>query len=557
MNDEPEQNTESELFPAGEELEYKPAVKMAVGVLLLLVWGFVCFVFYHLGYGRGYDAGVGSGQVTKRAHDDALKTISYFLKLVSADDKTLLDTVKQHKESLAWVQDPAVREEALCMMLNTLLSRLGCTEQAAALYDEIVPPAEPKSPDWAAFMQKLARAYVADGKWDKAQAYYKCAEKSYADRKEVALWQDAARERAMLLTMGCGGETQGRIAELTQLLEQQKTAAPSVADVHFELLVMLGQVYREQGDHEASDKLMREALETPLDEERLGTTTLVCCGSAYLNLKDREKANSYFSRALDKQTHEEAPAHARPLYLAMALRELAMNALDEGRARDALDLLARAKYQASMLLPADNLFWLAVAEQQGWAFYTVQEFQNSLDVFRSGLKYTEGRDEKLRIRSLEGIARSCLALGRAEDAMPAVEECVTLREKHFPDQKESLGRVYMLLGQACDQSGQSARAAEAYAKAAAAMPEGHAGRLAALEAQAYSLAGAQQWEAAIGVLDTIIPLLPENDSDFREKVTAYRDMCRRKIVRETPQKVTPPNNQRARNTRRNTGRRRR
>ena len=552
MDSNTDRDLDQEPFPAGDQLEFKPAVKLSVGVLLLLIWGFVCFIFYHLGHKNGYIAGVDSGQVTKKAQDDALRIISYFLQLASADDQTLLNAVEQHEEQLAWVKNPAVRDEALCMLINTLLMRPGCAEHIEAVCDKILPAdSAPRSADWASLMQKLARTYVAAGKWDKAQVYYRNAEKAYAGWKDEARWQDAVRERAILLTMGCGGDAQLRAAELQGLLDAQGVFAPGNADVHRELLVMLGQVFREMGDDAASDKLMHEALDVPFDEENLGTTTLVCCGSGYLNLKDRAKANAYFSRALDKQSSEAQPAHARPLYLAMALRELAMTAQDEGRARDALELLARAKYQAVSYLPSDNLFWLAVAEQQGWAFYVVQDFAASLEAFRSGLKYTEGRDEKLRIRSLEGITRACLALGQVEDAMPAVEECVALREKHFPEQKESLGRVYMLLGQACDQCGQSVRAAEAYGKAAAILPEGHGARLPALEAQAYSLAGAQQWEAAVAVLDQVLPLLSENDSDFRDKLSDFRDMCRRKIVREAP-----PAPQRPRRPSRPSGRRR-
>lgn len=537
-------------MPESDDLEFKPAVKIAAAALLLLSWVCVCIVFYRLGYHSGYGEAVESGQVSRKVQDDALHNISYFLQVASADDRTLLDVVQNHEERLAWVKDASVKNEALCLLVHALLSR-GVNEQVEAVLDQVMPPAAPESPAWAARMQQAARALAKNGNWEKARSYFMSAEAAYRKWGEPAKWAEAVRERAALLALDCGSESPA--AELQALLEQQQEFAPDHSALHAELALLLARALREQGDDDALAKLAPE-LPKSLQQPDAQEPTLLVCYYAFHCEDDPAAAAQGLRLAVQRMSEELAPAVSQPLYMALGMRRLAMLALDrEGGARDALAYLELAQKQVAEMLPQSSLFWLSLGEQQGWALFVLQDYIGSLDAFRSALKLTAGRDEKLRCRSLEGIARACLAIGQAEGALLAIEECVALREKFYPDAAEGLGRVYMLLGQANDQAGQGARAAEAYGRAAAVLPESHGGRAQALASQAQALVEGQQWASAVEVLEKLLPLVPESDADFREKVAEQLALCRRKAA--PPAQTPPPSPTRDRRSGRSRGRR--
>lgn len=520
-----------------EALEFKPVVKIAAGVLLLLSWVCVCFVFYRLGRMKGYEEGLSSDLVAKQVNEEAVRNIAYFLQVASADDKTLLETVQKHAELLSWVKDTAVKHEALGMLLSVLMDR-GLVLQAEAELDELLPPHRMDSPAWAARLQKAARCMAIAGKWEKAQAYFTSAEESYRALGEHALWHEALREHAALLEAGCGGSAEERLAVLQGLLEQLNAA--DAGDVSAELQTLLGRVQLEKGEKETAEKHFRKALElkATAGEECL-PSTLACCGAAHLELGNREEAEKYLRAALERR---DAGA-AQPLFQIMALKDLATLPLKENQAREALELLDAAKALAEPRLPSTALFWSALGEQRGWALYVARDYDASLVEFRRVMKAVEGQDEKLRALPLEGVARCCLAAGRVEDALPAAEECVRLRAQYYPEEKESLGRVYLVLGQACDQAGQSARAAEAYEHAISALPEGHVGRVSAYISRANALTQAQQWEAAVQAWETALPLLPEEDTALYERSTAQLAACRKKLtVAQEPAPARPRTN---------------
>lgn len=510
-----------------EELEYKPEVKMAAAALLLLAWVGVCFVFYRLGRQSGYEEGLNSDQVAKRVNTEAVNYITYFMQIASADDQVLLDKVLHHSEKLAWVADPEIRRETLGMLLCVLMDR-GLILQAEPVLEEILPLQPPSAPEWTARMQKAARCLAMAGKWEKAQAYFKCAESAYRTQGKNDAWQEALQERAALLVAGCGGDTATRRAELEAILAEQQEHAADAAELSAELHVLLGRVLREQGEKEAAEKHFRAALAISIPGEAPSTIATICQGAAHLELNEREAAEQKLKSVLEQR--ESSTSHALPLYLAMGLRDLATLTLNETQARETLTYLDAAKTLATPYMPTDSLFWPALAEQHAWALFVARDYNESLVEFHHVLQSISNRDEKLRVRPLEGIARCCLALGRVEEALPTAEECAMLRERLFPEAKESLGRVYLLLGQACDQASLEARAAEAYGRAAATLPEGHGGKAMAFVSQAYSLSQAQQWEAAAKAWEAALPLLPQDDTAFRERVETQLADCRKKAA---------------------------
>lgn len=524
-----------------EELEYKPEVKIAAAVLLLLAWAGVCFVFYRLGRQSGYEDGLNSEQVAKRIYTDAQNYITHFMQIASADDNILLDKVLHHGEKLAWVTDQEIKRDTLGMLLSVVMDR-GLILQAETALDEILPLQQPSTPERIALMQKAARSLAMAGKWEKAQAYFKCAEEAYRSQGNKKAWQEALQERAAYLATGCGGDTAARRAALEEMLAEQQEHAADAAGLNAELRILLGRVLREQGEKEAAAKHFREVLSAAIPEQDANVITTICQGAAHLELNEREAAKNQLKAVLEQR--EATAGHALPLYLIMGLRDLATLTLDEPQARETLTYLDMAKTLATPYIPANSLFWPALKEQRAWALFVARDYHESLVEFHHVLQAVSNQDEKLRTRPLEGIARCCLALGRVEEALPAADECAMLRARFFPEAKESLGRVYLLLGQVCDQCGHEDRAAEAYGHAAEALPEGHGGKAMALVSQAYSLSQAQQWEAAAKAWEEALPLLPQDDAAFRERAETLLADCRKKAAeaqKQTRKRQTKPN----------------
>ena len=541
----PAQSHKSPEPPEEVALEFRPEVKIAAAVLLLLAWVCVCFVFYRLGRQRGYEMGLSSDLVARQVNEEAVRNISYFLQVASADDKTLLDTVLKHEERLVWVKDPIVRREALGMLLSVLMER-GLLLEAEYVVDEMLPPKTMEAPAWIARMQRAARCFAMAGSWEKALAYYRSVEESLLAVGDHELWREAVRERAILLAVGCGGSVEARLAGLQELLSRQQEQAADAQDLHAELLTLLGRVQQEQGESAAAEKSFRAALAHTLPSDALSASTLACYGASYLELNERDDAEKYLRAAVERRE----PGEAQRLFLVAALRDLATLSLNSNRVSDALSLLNSAGEVAKLCIPAESAFWPSLAEQRGWAFYMARDFDASLAEFRRALPTGQGADDRLRARPLEGIARNCLATGRVDEALPAVEECVKLRERFFPDAREGMGRVLLLLGQAYDQAGQAARAAEAYGRAAATLPEDHGGRAMALTSQAYSLMQDRQWEAAVLAWEALLPLLPADDAAFRERASAQLAECRKKSAKAAEPAPSAPGEHKAKSSRR-------
>ena len=512
--------------PQEVALEFRPGVKIAAAVLLVMAWACVCFVLYRLGRQVGYAEGVSSDMVARQVNDEAVRNIAYFLRIASADDATLLDTVLHHEERLDWVKDPVVRREALGMLLAVLTER-GLLLKAEAVVDEVMPPKTTDTPAWIVRMQKVARCLALAGRWEKAQAYYESVVHSWFSAGDEAALAEGLREYALMCCLGCGSSAEDRLDALRKIGAMQDKMLPARADLRVELVTMCGRVLQEQGKHADAEKAFRQALESAaqLGDSPAATSTLACLGTAYLELHQRDNAEKYMKAALERGEN------STPQRLAqiMALQDLTTLALNDNRTREALDLINRAREMAALCLPQECSFWSMLAEQRGWAFFMSREHEASLAEFYGALQ-AAGDDAARRMNPQEGIARNCLALGRVQDAQPAVEECIRLHEQFFPESTESLGRVLLLLGQTYDQAGLDTRAAEAYGRAAASLPEESPARVMAMVSQASSLMQAHAWEQAAPVWETVIPLLPADDAAFRDRAVAQLAECRKKLA---------------------------
>ena len=529
MDEAPKPSTEQKNptpLPDEVALEFRPEVKIAAAVLLVLAWACVCFVFYRLGRQVGYGEGVASDMVAKQVNEEAVRNIAYFLQVASADDRTLLDTVLRHEESLDWVKDPVVRREALGMLLGTLMER-GLLLKVETVLDDVMPPKTTDAPAWIERMQKAARAFALAGKWEKARAYYESVLFSRRLVGDDAAEADTLREHALMLCLGCGASAEERLDALRKIAAMQDKMLPGRVHLTVEFITMIGRALREQGKHLEAEKTFHYALEraAALGDPHPATSTLACLGTAHLELQHREQAEKYLKAALERG-ETSAPQRLAQI---MALQDLTTLALNEGRTREALDLINRAREMANTCLPQECTFWPMLAEQRGWAFFMSREYEASLAEFHGALQ-AAGENARLRMNPLEGIARNCLALGRVEEALPAAEECVKLHEQFSPEAPESLGRALYLHGQACDQAGNATLAAECYARAAATLPEEHGGRVMALVSRAQSLMQAQQWEAAVQVWESALPLLAAGDAAYRERAAAQLAECRKKLA---------------------------
>lgn len=520
--------------PPEEALEFKPGVKITAGALLFIAWVGLCFAFYRLGKQVGYDDALATGMVSKQVNEEAIRNISYFLRLASADDQTLLDTVRNHDKSLSWVKDPQLKREGLGMLLSVLISR-GYISEAAPILEEILPP-DPASPAWIERMQKTARYYALADDWEQSMHWFRRAECAGQAQDNGIQWKDTLREHAFLLESGGGGSAEKRRETFQKLLDQQKNHAADDAELHAELLVLMGRVQQELGHKDEALALYREAIGSASTAGKtLRCSTLACYGAAYLELGDAENAEKYLRAALERREN----GNAQMLALCMCMRDLATYSLSSNQARQALDQLKAARDVATPLIPADSLFWASLSEQHGWALFMSKQYDAAQTEFRSVLESVEGKDKQLRIRPLEGLARCCLALGRVEEAFPAAEECIALRERYYPADKEGLGRVSLLLGQACDQAGHADKAAQAYGRASELLPEGNPDRLMAIVSQAYSLTQTRQWEVAARIWEKALPLIPPDDVAFRERIATQLTNCRRKIdARHEPTQST-------------------
>lgn len=520
-------------LPPEENLEFKPWVKMvAWGAAGLSCLSLAYYAFYNWGYASGARDATAQAEgcltdilqvvalqdaaAADREEKEAPQTAEGAAVQSSPSNEALLQMAHRRAELFAGVANPALRREALGLLLSALIDRdlLGSAEDLLA---EVMPPAKPESPVWARRMLQAARWLARHSRWEQAKAYMQCVEdaQASADGLEAAL-----REHVEIIGLA-GLPREALCAELASLVEKAAGAHPMLGA---ELQVYLGKLYREQGDDTRADAHFHAAL-TAMDARRQegGALPRVCYGVALYETGERKKAEEWLMAGLADNN----PADSTDMR-AIALRHLATLCLEAGRPMEALRYLHRAEGEATGRIPKNSSFWLCLGDQRAWALYSMHEYEESLAGFRQVLAAAGEEHESLRAQPLEGVARCCLSLGQAQEAIRAAADCISLRERLWSGDKVSLGRVYILLGQAYDQGGQVLSAAEAYGRAAAVLPADHGGRLMALSGQAYALTQAQRWQEAAQAWELLLPLLPQEDEARIEHAKERLAACRQK-----------------------------
>lgn len=452
------------------------------------------------------------------------------LRLTDAPNDRLIAAVQQHADELAACGSDETRRELLWQQLSEL-TRRGLFAQVEPVVDKIMPPQKPQDAEWARRTLQIAHAFVKEGKWDKAQGYYDAAQEAFRALDLPAEYAAVVRERAALLSIGNGGSREERVAALHNLLTS--LSGQDSPELAAEIHVFLAKLQRSMGEHLHSQELLRKCLEQPAPSS---PTLLICLGYAHLALREDGEAVDCLRDGLKLLVGSDA---ASRLYRALALRDLASVALNLGHAQSALALLERVDAEVGVVIPPATLFQAEITGKRAWALYMAHDYEDALAVFQRQLDMIPGTEEGLRIYPLEGMSRCYLALGQPAEASQTAMECCKLYEKYNTEDKEGLGRFYLLNAQAQDQSGHAAAAEEMYGRAAATLPATHSMRLVALEGQACALQQSDRWVEAIGVWEQVLAQIPKEQAADREQVQEQIASCRRRIAPPAPV-VQPP-----------------
>lgn len=502
--------------PEDDDLEFKPWVKIAAwGVAGAACLASVYALFYHWGYADG----VASGEVAERLNLAAEKNIAYVLQTRVAGDETLLDAAQNHAERLGWMKDAAVKREVQGMLLSTLIER-GLLARAESFLDEVLPPAAPENEAWAQRMLQVAHALAQAGKWEKAKLYFAALEGAV---EATGLSVESLLRERLAAAVGAG---QPR-AEVVAALEAALSHAGAYPLFKTELLIFLGKLCNEQGERDKALSCFKAALDgVPRDHVPEDPNMAVCCGVALYEIGEPEAAEAWLRAGVSSP---ETISGASADFRAIALRHLATLSLESGKPLESLAFLCRAEGEATGRIPAESSFWKFMQEQRAWTLYSLHAYEDSLAEFRRTLAATGG-DAAMRAQPLEGVTRCCLSLGLPDDALAAAKECVSIRESLMPDDTAALGRVYLLLAQACDQAGKIEQAASAYGRAVEILPQEHPAYRVALAGYAYALTQSRKWAEAVHVWETLIPLIPKGAYDQRETAKARLELCRRRVA---------------------------
>lgn len=450
------------------------------------------------------------------------------LRLTDAPNDRLIAAVKQHADELAVCGGDETCREFLWQLFNELMDR-GLFFEVESVADEVVPPQRPQNAEWARRMLQIAHVLVKEGKWDKAQGYYDAAQGAFLALGLSSEYSAVVRERAAQLSAGSGGTRTERIAALHDLLTS--LAAPTPPELAAELHIFLAKLQHSMGAYSQSQELLRKCTQFTSPASSASPFLLVCLGYAHMALREDEEAVDCLRDGI-KQLHGSDAASR--LFRALALRDLASVALNLGRAQSALALLERAEAEAGAIISPHALFRAEITGKRAWALYLAHDYEHALAVFRRQLDMIPESEENLRVHPLEGMSRCYLALGQSAEACQAAQECCSLYEKYNAEDKEGLGRFYLLQAQAQDQSGHPDVAEGLYGRAGAALPADHSMRMIALEGQASALQQAGRWAEAIGVWKQVLAQIPEEQQANREDVQEQIAHCSNRLTPPPP-----------------------
>ncbi len=502
-------------------LEFRPVVKYAgIAVLLALLVG-VEYATYEGGYSRGYRDAAHSGEVEASINEAAVANLRHFMQVASADDDTLLSTIANRGDELAWIREPSVRREAEWLLAQSALDR-GRGGDITDLLAELFRDA-PGTEVWARRALAAARSLAATADAPSALEVYRTAIARFAALGNADTRLVAMNELASLLATTADENT---LSALDALQGEVSGLGEAGRLLRADILAYMGRLYRERGDQQAAMRCFEEALAgVKADEVPALAGASVCYGLALLEKGDTERAETLLREGVSRLG--DTPADAS--YLISALRALARLEQERGAADAALAHLYRAEGAATNRVPAQNHFWGCLYDQRGWVNLLKGAHEAALADFRRAINLPAAED--VLLQSCEGAGRCCIIMGDAEQAVNYLSKAAELRERLMVHEGFALGRVYLLLAQAQDMRGDNAAAADAYGKslkllASATEKDDVENRLSAHMGQAYALGQLGQWAEAAVLWEQALPLVA-GDAPRETEVRHQLALCRR------------------------------
>ncbi len=510
-------------FPQEDEanLEFRPVVKYAgIAVLLALLVG-IEYATYEGGYARGYRDAAHSGQVEASINAAAVENLRHFMQVASADDDTLLSTLANRGNELAWIREPSVRREAEWMLAQSALERSrgdDITDTLTELFREA-----PQTDVWARRALLSARSLAATANAASAQEAYRMAIARLAalgnnDKRLVAM-----NEMAALLA---ASPDEGKLAALEALQGEASGLGEAGRLLRADILAYMGRLYRERGDEQAAMRCFEEALAgVNADEVPALAGASVCFGLALLEKGDTARAENLLREGVSRLG--DSPADVS--FLVSALRALAQLEQERGAADAALAHLYRAEGAATNRIPAQSSFWGCLYDQRGWVNFHRGAHDAALADFRRAIDLPAGED--VLLQSFQGAGECCIVLGDVDNAILYLTKSAELREKLAAHDVSALANVYALLGRANDMRGDSAAAVAGYTRcaellAASTAPENVEKRVSSLIAAGYALGQLSRWSEAATLWEQVQPLVA-GDANREAEVKNQLLFCRR------------------------------
>ncbi len=505
-----------------DDLEFKPIVKYAaIGLGLVALLG-VEYATYRLGFSQGFNKGVTSGIVSEAVNDAAVENLTHFMQAATADDATLLAAVRDRVTGLAWIKNEQVHREAEWTLAMALIDRRKVAD-AVELLESLFRNA-PADELWTNRAVIVARAMADADKTEPALHYYRYAAAAYAklgrSREQLEMYSEIA---GLVATPTDNPEEQ--LSKLKLLLKDVDALGETGKPLRADLLAHIGRIHRAHGRRDEALHCFEQALAgADLSKTPALAAAAVSMGSALLEKGDTERAAQLLRDGVSRLG--EHPGDAA--YLAAALRDLARIETEQGNTDYALALLYRAEAAAADRLEDNSPYWLCLYEQRAWIHYIKGAHEAALADFTRALAQTDVPEE-LRAQPLEGAGSCCLQLGRTDEAVKYLQECIRLRTCHFAADKASLGRVYLTLADSYDHIGSSREAADTYALAIANLPrqaDEKSDYFRAALARAYAFSQIQDWNSAIQAWNFLRPLVERGSFRAREIEEQYA-LCER------------------------------
>lgn len=496
----------------------RPWVKYAAIGLGLAVLVAVEFATYRVGYGRGYGDATASGEVKEKVNAVAVENLHHFMQVASMSDAQLNEMVSNYEKELSWIREPAVRDEAEWMLVSTMAER-GRVNAALPMARQLFKRVG-MADTWARRAAFVARHAAAAGLRDEALAYYRGAAARFKTAGVVASRVAMYAEMVELLASVAGEK---EAAMLNQLQQEMADLGVPGQEIRSHVLAYLGNICRSKGKNDQALQYFEQALQgVDISKSPTVASAAVCYGAALLEKGEIEQAERLLRDGASRLG--DSPNDAA--FLVVALRDLARLEQSRGKHDKAMALLYRAEGSADGRIGENSPFWLCLFDQRGWVHFSRRDYESALVDFSQAIA-RKTRDELL-VQPLEGAGRCCIALGKADEALVHLRRCVQLRHEKLSHDTIALGRVNLLLGQACDMAGDVAAAAAAYAQAVEKLPAPtpeNDDKMYAMMGRAYALTQLKQWNEA-AVAWTHIIELSANDHARLHEAQAQLDRCR-------------------------------